>query len=64
MPKMKTDTGAKKRFKITGTGKIRRRRAFTNHLLEKKSSTRKRRLSGEIEVHSADRKQVKRLLGL
>jgi large subunit ribosomal protein L35 len=64
MPKMKTDTGAKKRFKITGTGKIRRRRAFTSHLLEKKSSTRKRRLSGEIEVHAADRKEVKRLLGL
>jgi len=64
MPKMKTDTGAKKRFKVTGTGKIRRRRAFTNHLLEKKSATRKRRLSGEIEVHPADRKEVKRLLGL
>ena len=64
MPKMKTDTGAKKRFKITGTGKIRRRRAFTNHLLEKKSSRHKRRLAGEIEVHAADRKQVKRLLGL
>jgi large subunit ribosomal protein L35 len=64
MPKMKTDTGAKKRFKVTGSGKIRRRRAFTNHLLEKKSATRKRRLSGEIEVNPADRKEVKRLLGL
>jgi large subunit ribosomal protein L35 len=64
MPKMKTDTGAKKRFKVTGSGKIRRRRAFTNHLLEKKSSKRKRRLSGEIDVHPADRREVKRLLGL
>ena len=64
MPKMKTDTGAKKRFKVTGTGKIRRRRAFMNHLLEKKPSTRTRRLSGEVDVHPADAKQIKRLLGL
>jgi large subunit ribosomal protein L35 len=64
MPKMKTDTGAKKRFKVTGTGKIRRRRAFMNHLLEKKPSTRTRRLSRETDVHPSDAKQVKRLLGL
>jgi large subunit ribosomal protein L35 len=64
MPKMKTDTGAKKRFKVTGTGKIRRRRAFRAHILEKKPSTRTRRLKGEVEVHPADRRQVKRLLGL
>jgi len=64
MPKMKTDTGAKKRFKVTGSGKVRRRRAFTNHLLEKKSPRRKRRLSREVDVHPADAKQVKRLLGL
>jgi len=64
MPKMKTDTGAKKRFKVTGSGKIRRRQAFTNHLLEKKSPARKRRLSGETEVHPADRREIKRLLGL
>ena len=64
MPKMKTDTGAKKRFKVTGSGKIRRRRAFMNHLLEKKPSTRTRRLSRETDVHPADAKQVKRLLGL
>jgi large subunit ribosomal protein L35 len=63
MPKMKTDSGAKKRFKITGTGKIRRRRAFKNHLLEKKSSTRTRRLSRPAEVAPGDLKQVKRLLG-
>jgi large subunit ribosomal protein L35 len=64
MPKMKTDTGAKKRFKVTGTGKILRRRAFRAHILEKKPSTRTRRLKGEIEVHSSDRKEIKRLLGL
>jgi large subunit ribosomal protein L35 len=64
MPKMKTDTGAKKRFKVTGSGKIRRRRAFMNHLLEKKPSTRTRRLSRQVDVHPADAKQVKRLLGL
>ncbi|MBV8690416.1 MAG: 50S ribosomal protein L35 [Actinobacteria bacterium] len=63
MPKMKTDSGAKKRFKITGSGKILRRKAFKNHLLEKKSPTRKNRLSQEPQVSPADLKQVKRLLG-
>ncbi|MGH9150959.1 MAG: 50S ribosomal protein L35 [Acidimicrobiales bacterium] len=64
MPKMKTDRGAAKRFKITGSGKLRRRRAFRSHLLEKKSSVRTRRLARDAEVAGADRKQVKRLLGL
>ncbi len=64
MPKMKTDRGAAKRFKVTGTGKIRRRQAFRSHLLEKKSSVRTRRLGREAELSSADAKQVKRLLGL
>jgi large subunit ribosomal protein L35 len=63
MPKMKTDRGAAKRFKITGTGKIRRRRAFRSHLLEKKPSTRTRRLARETTVAHADLKEVKRLLG-
>jgi large subunit ribosomal protein L35 len=63
MPKMKTDKGAAKRFKVTGTGKIRRRRAFTNHILEKKSSTRKRRLHHETDVAPGDLRNVKRLLG-
>jgi len=63
MPKMKTDSGAKKRFMITGSGKILRRKAFKNHLLEKKSPTRKNRLSQEPQVSPADLKQVKRLLG-
>ena len=64
MPKMKTDSGAKKRLKVTGTGKLKRRQAFLNHLLEKKSSSRKRRLSGETVLSKADTKQAKRLLGL
>ncbi len=64
MPKMKTDRGAAKRFKVTGTGKIRRRKAFRAHLLEKKSSVRTRRLARGAEVTGGDLKQVKRLLGL
>jgi large subunit ribosomal protein L35 len=64
MPKMKTDRGAAKRFKITGTGRILRRKAFRSHLLEKKSSVRTRRLGREAEVTGGDAKQVKRLLGL
>jgi large subunit ribosomal protein L35 len=63
MPKMKTDRGAAKRFKVTGTGRIRRRRAFRSHLLEKKPTTRVRRLGREADVAPADRKAVKRLLG-
>ena len=64
MPKMKTDRGAAKRFKVTGSGKIRRRKAFRSHLLEKKSSVRTRRLARDAEVTGGDLKQVKRLLGL
>ena len=63
MPKMKTDRGAAKRFKITGTGKLRRRRAYRSHLLEKKSSARTRRLGREADVSAADRREVRRLLG-
>jgi len=64
MPKMKTDRGAAKRFKITGSGKLRRRKAFRSHILEKKSSTRTRRLGRETDVAPGDVKAVKRLLGL
>ena len=64
MPKMKTDRGAAKRIKVTGTGKLRRRRAFRSHLLEKKSSTRTRRLKREDDVSSRDQRAMKRLLGL
>jgi large subunit ribosomal protein L35 len=63
MAKMKTDRGAAKRFKITGSGRVRRRHAFRSHLLEKKPSTRTRRLARETDVSSADRKAVKRLMG-
>jgi large subunit ribosomal protein L35 len=64
MPKMKTDRGAAKRFKVTGTGKLIRRKAFRSHLLEKKSSVRTRRLARDSEVAPADRKNVRRLLGI
>ena len=50
MPKMKTDSGAKKRIKITGSGKLRRRKAFRGHLMEKKSSVRARRLGRETDI--------------
>ncbi|MHB8467700.1 MAG: 50S ribosomal protein L35 [Acidimicrobiales bacterium] len=64
MPKMKTDKGAAKRIKVTGSGKLRRRHAFLNHLLEKKSAKRKRQLGREADVAPGDRRQVKRLLGI
>ncbi|HVL93993.1 MAG TPA: 50S ribosomal protein L35 [Acidimicrobiales bacterium] len=64
MPKMKTDRGAAKRIKVTGTGRLRRRKAFRSHILEKKSSVRTRRLAREADVSSADQRQMKRMLGL
>ena len=63
MPKMKTHRGAAKRFKMTATGKIRRRQPNRAHLLEKKSSRRTRRLGRLVEVTGADRTRVQRLLG-
>ncbi len=63
MPKMKTHRGAAKRFKVTGAGKIRRRSAFLNHLLEKKGESQKRRLARGNELFGKDRKRVKKLLG-
>ncbi len=63
MPKMKTHSGAKKRFKVTGSGKLLFQRAGKRHLLEHKSSTLTRRLSGTSEVAHADRKTVNKLLG-
>jgi large subunit ribosomal protein L35 len=63
VPKMKSHRGAAKRFKVTGTGKIRRRRAGMNHMLEKKGSQRKRRLSRpDAEVAAPDSKRIRRLL--
>lgn len=64
MPKMKTHSGAKKRFKVTGSGKIVHRKAGKGHLNEHKSSTRLRRISGTQELAPADVKTAKRLLGL
>jgi large subunit ribosomal protein L35 len=61
---MKTHSGAKKRFKITGTGKITRRQVNRNHILEKKPSTRTRRLKGDVEVTGGDRDRVRRQLGI
>lgn len=63
MPKQKTHSGAKKRFRTTGSGKLMREQANKRHLLEAKSSRRTRRLSQNAAVSGADAKQVKRLLG-
>ncbi len=64
MPKQKTDRGAAKRFKVTGTGRLRRRQAMRSHLLEKKSSKRVRRLGRPADVAPGDVRAVKRLLGI
>jgi large subunit ribosomal protein L35 len=63
MPKMKTHRGAAKRFKITATGRIFRRKAFRDHLLEHKPTSRTRRLGRPAEVTGGDKKHVERLLG-
>jgi large subunit ribosomal protein L35 len=62
MPKMKTHSGAKKRFRKTAKGKLRGRRANSSHILEKKSPARKRRLGRPSEISRADGKRVKALL--
>jgi large subunit ribosomal protein L35 len=62
MPKMKTHRGAAKRFKKTGSGKVKRFRAYSSHLLEKKSPRRKRRLRQSTLISAADAKRVQRLL--
>ena len=64
MPKMKTSKTASKRFRKTGTGKLRRQQAMRQHLFEHKPSTRTRRLDGSVDVHSGDVKRIKRCLGL
>ena len=63
MPKMKTHSGASKRFRVTGTGKLMRERANKRHLLEGKSSVRTRRLSVDTEMSPADVKKARKLLG-
>jgi len=62
MPKMKSHSGAKKRFKTTGRGKLKARHAMTSHMLEHKNAKRKRRLSNDFQVAKPDAKRVKKLL--
>ena len=62
MPKMKTHRGAAKRFKITGTGKIKRSKAYKSHILTKKSAKRKRQLSQLTIMDKSDSKRIRRLL--
>ena len=62
MPKMKTNSSAKKRLKLTGSGKVKRKSAFKRHILTKKSTKRKRRLVKATLVHSSDMPRVKMML--
>ncbi len=64
MPKLKTKSGAKKRFKPTGTGKLKRKHAFKSHILTKKTTQRKRRLTHATLVDKADAPHIKRQLAL
>ncbi len=64
MPKVKVKSGAKKRFKITGTGKIKRKHAFKSHILTKKETKRKRGLTHATLVSDADMNNVKAMLRL
>jgi large subunit ribosomal protein L35 len=64
MPKMKTHSGAKKRFKVSASGKVRARHAFTSHKLEHKSSKRKRALGAPAAVSADDVPRIKRMLGV
>jgi large subunit ribosomal protein L35 len=63
MPKMKTHSGAKKRFKLTATGKVRGRHAFTSHILEKKSAKHKRDLGRQVVISKHDEPRIKVMLG-
>ncbi|HTA27095.1 MAG TPA: 50S ribosomal protein L35 [Bacteroidia bacterium] len=64
MPKVKTNSAAKKRFKFTGSGKIKRKQAYKNHILTKKSKKRKRHLTGTVLVADGNLDKVKALLGV
>jgi len=64
MPKMKTHSGAKKRFKVTAKGKVRGRHAFTSHILEKKSPKKKRAHGRPVILSDDDAPRVKKLLGV
>jgi large subunit ribosomal protein L35 len=63
MPKMKSHSGAKKRFKKTANGKIQARHAMTTHNLGKKSAKRKRRLGEPVTIKAADRRRIRKLMG-
>ncbi|HIY75862.1 MAG TPA: 50S ribosomal protein L35 [Candidatus Sphingobacterium stercorigallinarum] len=64
MPKIKTNSSAKKRFKLTGTGKIARKSAYKSHILTKKTTKQKRNLTQTSYVTDADSGNVKRMLGI
>ena len=64
MPKMKVNSGAKKRFKVTGTGKIKRKHAYHSHILTKKSTKRKRNLVHDTLVNPSDANRIHTLLAL
>ncbi|HEY8296081.1 50S ribosomal protein L35 [Paenarthrobacter sp. Z7-10] len=64
MPKMKTHSGAKKRFKLTGSGKLKRQQANRRHYLEHKSSRLTRRLAGDRIVAPADARNIRKMLGI
>jgi len=64
MPKVKTKSGAKKRFKLTGTGKVKRKHAFKSHILTKKETKQKRNLTHTGLVSKADEKNIKKMLNI
>ena len=64
MPKIKTNSGSKKRFALTGTGKVKRKHAFKSHILTKKTKKQKRNLTHIALVANVDEKRVKALLGM
>ena len=64
MPKVKTKSGAKKRFKLTGSGKIKRKHAFKSHILTKKTTKQKRNLTHATLVHPADEANIKSMLNI
>ena len=63
MPKMKSNSGAQKRFKTTGSGRVKRKKAYHSHILTKKSQKRKRNLRKDTLVDSSDEKRMKRMIG-
>ncbi len=64
MPKVKTKSGAKKRFKLTGSGKIKRKHAYHSHILTKKETKQKRNLNHVTLVHASDTSRVKKMLNI